>query len=316
MKLDSVRAFKALVSDEAAQEAHATAQGANLFASSDDLPSPMPEGLALGVAKRSDGEHVVAIRTSDPILAAVMADRAHGEADVRILTVRARASRLQGRVRPLEPGAQVNISGANFVGTLGAIVRDAAGNLYALSNSHVLADVGRTPVGTAIGQPFGDDADLIGVLTRSVPLSKATANLVDCAIARLNGTTVLPRFNAGLLGDIQGVRPAGPEDLGVEVVKIGRTTDVRRGKVTAVEIDGLGVDYGDAGVLRFNDQIEVSGGAATDFSAGGDSGSLIVRADGFAIALLFAGGFDGTEDRTFGNRIENVLAALGVELAA
>ncbi len=79
-------------------------------------------------------------------------------------------------------------------------------------------------------------------------------------------------------------------------------------------IDGLPVGY-DRGVLRFSDQVEITG-PGEDFSAPGDSGSLIVTGEGQAVALLFAGGRDSTgADRTYGNYITNCLQALGVTLA-
>ncbi len=326
MQLDSVRSFKQQVSEEVVA-AHGTHPSTvSFFAATEP---PMPPAMALGVAKRGS-EHVLAIRAEDPAAAAAMAARVHGEADVKIVKVFATPPTidpaavvdmqttpgyLQGKVRPIEPGVQLNIKGANFVGTLGAVVKDAAGRLLALSNSHVLADMGRTPIGTQIGQPFGSTGNLVAVLANFIPYSLVSPNLVDCAIARFDKTDVLRGFNGALQDVIKGVRPASPSDLGVEVVKIGRTTGVQRGKVTAVEVDGLAVNMGDIGVVRFNDQVECSGGPSSDFSAAGDSGSLIIRADGLAIALLFAGGFDGTQDLTFGNRLENVLSALGVELA-
>ena len=311
MKPESIRALKAEISAEVVAQHGDSPDVVSFFAATEP---PLPCGL--GISLRDDGEHVLAVRTESPAIAAEMINRTNGEADVKIMRVSARisAGELQGAVRPLEPGAQVQIRGVNFVGTLGAFVRDAAGVLYALSNSHVLADIGATPIGTGIGQPLGGSP--IGVLSRHVPLSRTAPNLVDAAIARLDKTTALvDGWNAAIAGRIKGPRLIGTDDLGRTVTKVGRTTGVRIGKVTAVEVDGLGVNYGSSGIISFNDQIEVSGGAATDFSAGGDSGSLIIDSDGWALALLFAGGFDGVEDRTYGNRIGNVLASLGVVLA-
>jgi hypothetical protein len=63
--------------------------------------------------------------------------------------------------------------------------------------------------------------------------------------------------------------------------------------------------------------VEISGGAASDFSAAGDSGSGIVeRVTGDALGLLYAGGRDSSgEDRTYANRLTTVLSLLGVTLA-
>lgn len=328
MNLDSVRSFKRQVSDEIVAEQGTTMQALSFFEATEP---PMPAGMGLGISLGTNGEHLLAIRTEDPAAAAQMAARVNGEADIRIVRVavsppvvdplsavdaQTTPGFLQGRVRPIEPGAQLNINGANFVGTLGAIVKDAAGRLFGLSNSHVIADMGLTPIGTAIGQPFAGPNSMIGILERFVPLSQQSPNLVDCAIMRLDHTQVLRAFNGALQDNLKGVRALHPSELGADVLKIGRTTGVRRGKITAVEIDGLPVGYDALGVLHFNDQIEITGGAATDFSAAGDSGSLIIRPDGLAVALLFAGGVSGGVDSTYGNRLETVLEKLGVSLAA
>ena len=85
--------------------------------------------------------------------------------------------------------------------------------------------------------------------------------------------------------------------------------------MTAVEVDGLPVAM-DVGTPRFDDQNEFTGGPSTDFSAPGDSGSLIVDEEGYGVALLFAGGRDRTgQDFTYGNRLANALRLLAVELA-
>lgn len=314
MKLDSVRALKKEISDEVVKAQGDHIDVVSFFASTEP---PMPSGVALGVSVREDGEHVLAVRSTHHEAAEAIAARARGEADVRIVKVykRSTPAYYQAVRRPLEPGAQVAMADRNFVGTLGCFVRDAAGVLYALSNSHVLADEGRAAVGHRIGQPFPQSP--IGTLARWVPFSTVSPNLVDAAIMRLNATTALLGFTNAIPGPIVGTRDVGPEMLGVEVRKAGRTTGARVGKITSVEIDGLPVAYGDPlGVVRFNDQVEVSGGPATDFSAPGDSGSLIVTSDGYAVALLFAGGKDELgEDRTYANPILAALSALGVEIA-
>lgn len=312
MKLESVRSFKQEVSAETREAAEDTPAAQSFF---DATEPPMPDGVALGVALRENGEHVVAIRSDDPEKAAAIAARVHGEADVQILTVSKRPTPtfLQGTVRPLEAGVQIGMSGMNFVGTLGCFVRDAAGTLYALSNSHVIANEGRVGAGWAIGQPFGSKP--IGVLARFIPFSLAAPNLVDAAIMRVDKTSTLPRWNAAIAADLIGSRPVTPDDLNRPVWKVGRTTGARRGTIRAVEVDGLPVAY-DSGTLRFSDQVEISGGVATDFSAGGDSGSLIVDEAGWGIGLLFAGGRDSTgQDNTYANRLTVVLDALGVTLA-
>lgn len=314
MKLDSVRALKAELADEVIAQAGDSVAARSFFEAS---RPPTPENVALGIAMRDDGEHVLAIRTEHEAIAERIAARASGEVDVRILRVELRADPyFSARRRPLEPGAQIGMAGRNFVGTLGAIVKDADGVRYGLTNAHVAADQGKASPGHRIGQPFGlNEADYVGLLARFLPYSLTVPNLVDAAIFRLDRTEVLPKWNAAIGGELRGVRTLGPEHLGRTVRKVGRTTGAQVGTVTAVEVDGLPVAM-DAGTPRFDDQNEFTGGPATDFSAPGDSGSLIVDDEGYGVALLFAGGRDRTGvDFTYGNRLANVLRLLAVELA-
>jgi len=88
--------------------------------------------------------------------------------------------------------------------------------------------------------------------------------------------------------------------------------------VTAFELDNVVVGN-DLGNLRFDNQIEIEGAANEAFSAGGDSGSLIIEADTcLAIALLFAGGDTGGSNGkglTYANPIQTVLDTLKIDLA-
>lgn len=59
----------------------------------------------------------------------------------------------------------------------------------------------------------------------------------------------------------------------MEVAKLGRTTGLTRGRVTAFEMDNVVVEY-DAGNLRFDGQVEIEGVGQKPFSDAGDSGSL------------------------------------------
>ena len=66
----------------------------------------------------------------------------------------------------------------------------------------------------------------------------------------------------------------------------------------------------DNGQARFVDQVIIQGTGGS-FSAGGDSGSLIVSQSGnFPVALLFA----GSGSTTIGNRIDLVLGAFSVTI--
>ena len=109
-------------------------------------------------------------------------------------------------------------------------------------------------------------------------------------------------------------RAEGGETVG----KIGRTTAVTAGRVTAIELDDVVVGYGEElGALRFDDQLEVESTGAGPFSRGGDSGSLVYREDGVALGLLFAGSETGGSNGaglTYCNAVDTVLDRLGVVL--
>jgi hypothetical protein len=101
------------------------------------------------------------------------------------------------------------------------------------------------------------------------------------------------------------------------VAKLGRTTGLTRGRVTAFEVDNVIVQFG-IGLLRFDGQFEVEGVENDAFSRGRDSGSLIVEAGTrLAVGLLFAGtdiGGTSNQGLTYANPIGLVLQALRATL--
>lgn len=133
---------------------------------------------------------------------------------------------------------------------------------------------------------------------------------MDAALALLD--TGIPFEDGALtgLGTLQGIRTAPLEDNETTVLKIGRTTGLTRGRISAFEVDDVSVSY-DMGVIVFDGQIEIEALDATPFSLGGDSGSLVVDEDLRALGLLFAG---NDVDITYANPIGEVFQALGARL--
>jgi hypothetical protein len=221
------------------------------------------------------------------------------------------------RVRPLRPG--VSIAHAKVTaGTLGAFVR-IDGVLHALSNYHVLVGSPSASIGDHILQPGPADGgrdpdDLVGTLAGFVPMQLDRDQHVDAAIARLDDPDVDLAYPVGPITEIAEV------DGTEQVAKVGRTTGLTQGHVTAIELDDVVVGYGEElGELRFDNQIEVQSNGPEPFSRGGDSGSLVYRTDGVAVGLLFAGsetGGDNGNGLTYLNPIGAVLDALGAELAS
>ncbi|MCH8197799.1 MAG: hypothetical protein IH904_06930 [Proteobacteria bacterium] len=228
-------------------------------------------------------------------------------------------------------------------GTAGALVTDANGVFYILSNNHVLARINEPAPYTAayltyysgentihpglIDQKGSDgnsvctqeSSDTVAYLSGYVPIDfNGGDNTVDAAIAEIASDLV---ETSGEILDI-GVPDTLPATAMVDmrVTKSGRTTGQTFGKVVAVDVTvnvGYTAECGstDFMVARFVNQIRIQGtgkGRNKNFSAGGDSGSLIVTDDGEyrAVGLLFAGG----RNDTFANPFGAVLSELGVTL--
>jgi len=287
-----------------------------------------PRTLALGIAPRAGGDYQLAVRLQRRALegdAAVEAIRkkAKGEVDVRYVgrLVKRAAPWQQGTVRPLRIGSSVGHFKIT-AGTLGGFVHARGAELpLILSNNHVLANENRAKKGDAILQPGQLDhgevpADVVGSLLAFVRLKRSGANLIDCAVASLAGGMKLDRRR--LSRAAERLAGMGEEQIrpGMTVHKLGRTTGATRGKVTAIEVDNLLITY-DLGDLRFDQQIEIEGAGDKGFSAGGDSGSLILDDENRAVALLFAGGDQGGSNGqglTYANPLRPVLDALQVDL--
>lgn len=256
---------------------------------------------------------------------------------IRALGV-ARGGAPTDRFRPAPGG--VSIGHASITaGTLGCLVR-RDGDVFILSNNHVLADSNRARPGDPIVQPGPFDGgsvptDTIAALESFVPV-RLKGSESGCALA--NAAAALGNAAARLLGssarlkavstevpenlvDAAIARPLDPAlvesgilgigepsgtalgTLGMPVVKSGRTTGVTRGTIEQVSVT-VDVDYG-IGIARFTDQM-----MAGAMSQGGDSGSAVLDSEGRVVGLLFA----GSENTTVINRIQHVLDAFGVAI--
>jgi hypothetical protein len=225
-------------------------------------------------------------------------------------------------------------------GTLGCLVT-RGGQIYILSNNHVLANSNQGQIGDAILQPGAHDggtlADQIATLENFVPINFGTdaptcpfatgaanvlnwaagvagsqhrmqavrqiaeTNLVDAAIARPLSDDLVKREILEI-GLPQGVAEG---TLGLQIRKSGRTTGLTSGEITQVDAT-VRVSYGIGNTATFSDQL-----IAGPMSSGGDSGSAVLDEENRVVGLLFA----GSTSTTVLNRIQNVLAALNVDIA-
>ena len=200
--------------------------------------------------------------------------------------------------------AFTNSAGTREVGTLGA--RCVVNNQWAiLSNNHVLALNDQLPLGTYIVQDgLGvTPTDVIGQLSNKVPLSESSPNTVDAAIA-LSGS----QYVAGTFSYTLNPTPitATPYQ---SVRKDGYMTGTTSGQIVALNAN-VDITAADGRVFPFEGMIEIQGVGGMPFSAGGDSGSLVVSLPDFRPVAMIVG---GSGQLTFASPIQAVMDALSIE---
>jgi hypothetical protein len=222
------------------------------------------------------------------------------------------------RLRPAPGGVSIGHCPTIHAGTLGCLVH-RSGQLFILSNNHVIARTNAGPINVLISQPGRLDggncpADAIARLAQFIPITfGGQCNFVDAAIGRTSPGLVDRRILRPF-----GIRqPLVPPHLNpvlnLLVQKSGRTTQYRRGIVDAVNVT-VNVSYAPhGGVARFCNQFRVRGLNNVPFSNNGDSGSLVTTFPlNRPVGLLFAG--NSATNFTFCNPIGAVLNALNVNI--
>lgn len=202
-------------------------------------------------------------------------------------------------------------------GTLGAVVADASNTQFVLSNNHVLADTDTATPGDAISQPGLVDVGCVPTVANSNTVAHfsttkplGTAN-IDAALAQVVPGAVNTTGNILDVG-VPSSTEASPA-VGMTVAKSGRTTGLTCATIGSVSTNVIVVYQRRCGQGRkiripYMNQVLVNGNA---FSAGGDSGSLIVtQAAAQPVGLLFA----GSTTITIANPIQDVTSAFGVSV--
>lgn len=252
--------------------------------------------------------------------------------------IRALQSRT-ARHRPAPGGTSIGHRSIT-AGTLGCLVR-REGQVFALSNNHVLANSNDAQRGDAILQPGPHDGgrfpgDHIADLEDFIPITFLEAPS-ECRLARglvavLNAgcwsirsktryrsvniraadnrvdaaiaRPLEPALVKGEILEIGRISGRGSGGLGTLIKKSGRTTGLTAGEITQVDVT-VNVQYGPGRLAQFSDQL-----LAGPMSQGGDSGSAVLDNNNRLVGLLFA----GSENSTIINRIEHVFSALGLTL--
>ena len=219
----------------------------------------------------------------------------------------------------LSPGLSIGNVTTSETGTLGALVKDAAGTAWLLSHWHVLVGGPEAAPGDVISQPGpmhlgANPARPVAILDRSL----APSEQLDAALARIDpGIAMDPTvFNLGLKpGSVSA--PV----LGARLTKSGAVSGV-----TKAMVDGVGgsyqLDYSGFGLgplwMRGFRLVRDPASAESSISETGDSGALWVDAAlDTAVGLHFAGEDDDTplNDYALAHSLDEVLARLNVRLA-
>jgi hypothetical protein len=245
------------------------------------------------------------------------------------------------KLRPAQPGVSLGHYQIT-AGTFGCLVQ-RGGQIYILSNNHVLANVNAAQIGDPIWQPGkfdgGTSADQIATLEQFFPIAfdgsgtpapTPTNDRPGCAplaallslfapkpaqpaaINQVGNNTIdcaiAKPLNPGLVSsNILGIGVPigiGQGTLGLAVQKSGRTSGYTTGQITQIDVTAV-VNY-DGKPATFRNQL-----VAGSMSAGGDSGSAVLDMNKRVIGLLFAGSPGST---TLINPIQAVLNALQAQL--
>lgn len=214
-------------------------------------------------------------------------------------------------------GANTNLTGES--GTIGYFCTRKSRfrkqtEVHLLSNSHVFVDLRKASIDETdlIMQPSPGEAASnrpIATLANFLPLKFEAelneANHVDAAIAKL----WRPHPHKPLIpsiGAVKGHVVKSDIEVGEAVRKFGRTTGYTEGRIFSIYLD-IWIQYDRTGQpAYFKDQllVEPASAESSSFAAKGDSGSLLVDAEQYAVGLIFAGMSREAPPNSSASRIE------------
>jgi hypothetical protein len=213
-------------------------------------------------------------------------------------------------------GSNVNDITSAFCcgGTLGSLLTSGGTTYYILSNNHILARQDQAAPGEDISQPgLIDNGCRPATIVADFTTAPKLGTNVDAAIALLRDSLMDTTGFIQGIGTISSVVKAPAVGLAVE--KSGRTTGTTTGTIGSVNTS-VNVQYqircgqGKKYVISYTNQIVIN---SSSFSAGGDSGSLIVTNNTChqPVGLLFAGSSSSTIANPIGVVLSKVGNALG-----
>jgi hypothetical protein len=218
---------------------------------------------------------------------------------------------------PLAIGASVGHYGAT-AGTLGFFAQRLSDSAIGfVSNNHVIANCDDGKSGDAVLHPapldHGDPSkDAVAELVSGYPRLQKNGTIVDAAFAVLREGV---DYDLSSIGPSMRLQPLlAPLYQQRRVAKLGRSSGLTYGRITALALLNLDVDYPLLNTsITFDRQIEIKAESdGVPFSKPGDSGSLVVNPEGQPIGLLFASNRDGSY--SYANPIADVLRELDIRM--
>tara|TARA_R110002051_G_scaffold154937_2_gene227064 strand:+ start:3338 stop:4489 length:1152 start_codon:yes stop_codon:yes gene_type:complete len=225
-------------------------------------------------------------------------------------------------------GTSVTVAPVHAAGTMGALVSLPDGTLCGLTNNHVTGACNHSRLHMHVLSPSPFDADpdhpaptAIGRHHSFIQLASGDPRQValqelDVALFEI----LLPNAVTSMQGVGLYDTPATvtAPNGGLAVKKVGRTTGLTTGEVIGQFQTPLGIPYSSdrfRSHVYFQNAWAVRTMTGDPFSLPGDSGSLVVTADGQnAVGLVFAGTTSG--DVSFIIPISTVLASIGGTLVS
>ena len=226
-------------------------------------------------------------------------------------------------------GSSISVGNVVCAGTLGCLVRDAAGELYGLTNNHVSGSCGYSdpnlPIvapGLLDVRPGSHDPFTLGHHARVAPwVSGSPDNVdvsenVDAAIFKIKDPDLISSMQRGAYDTPATI--AEPV-VGSTVEKVGRTTGRTTGRIVmkSVGFEPIAMSVPQLqGRIFFAEVYGIQSITGQPFADRGDSGSIItsIDADGdrHAVGLLFACSPD--KSLTLMVSLSRVVAKFGVTL--
>jgi hypothetical protein len=204
-------------------------------------------------------------------------------------------------------GSSVSVANEASAGTLGCLLTDASGDVYALSNNHVFAGNNYCDIGIQIIAPGQVDIRAnsldpftIGHLHKAIPLIDGNPKIVDAstnvdaAIIKISAPNRISSMQKHYYDTPATVMPISPNMV---VEKVGRTTGRTTGVVTSYHTTPQFIRcnisrHNTFKIVHFQDFWGVRSQSGA-FSSGGDSGSLVTTVDPHGVrsgvGLVFAG---------------------------